>query len=165
MAFGLETDTVIKAIRTTVGTDVTVGADTIPIRSKPEGDLYTISRTGRFPMLMIEVEENDSPGDDGECPILYQPVHVTVRLHFVARNEDMEASAIGNVVEYCRKASEAISEKVGVTSKGQLGTSILTRGTFLGDGRDYGAAPFLQEQTLTAYTSRWMFRYEVDRPT
>ena len=165
MAFGLETDTVIEAIRTTIGTTLTVGSATVQVRSKPEADLFTFPRNGRFPMVAIEVEEDDSPGDSADDPIKSQGVEVTVSLHFIARYADVQEYDFDSPLEFVRQGSEAISEKIGATTKGALGTSICTVGKYRGAGRDIASSAELRAESMISFSCRWMFRYEAERPT
>jgi len=165
MAFALETDTVIEAIRTTIGTTLTVGSATVQVRSKPETDLYVFPRNGRFPMMAIEVEEDDSPGDSEDDPIKSQGVEVTVSLHFIARDADVQEYGFSSQLTFVRQGSEAISEKIGATTKGALGTEICTHGEYQGAGRDVATKALLRAEHMTSFSCRWMFRYEAERPT
>ena len=163
MAFSLETDTVIEAIRTTVGTSVTVGTDTVPIRSRPESDLWSLPTTGKFPMLAIEVTGDESPGNTDRDLVKKQAIWITCALHCIARNADIEAAtSITTPAKFARQFAEAVSEKLAASPT--LGTEIIYEARYEGKGADLEARPSLQEQGLTEFTCVWSWLYESDRP-
>ncbi|HUW34649.1 MAG TPA: hypothetical protein VM223_23825 [Planctomycetota bacterium] len=164
MAADWQTDTVIDALRTTIGTSVTVAGATVNIRRKPETDLYALPtvNSANYPLIAIE-DVGEEPADDEKWgTIKQQAVTVTVNLHFVCRDEDVDGSSLTSPVEFCRQSVEAICEKIGKAP--ELGSTAICEGRWEGNGEDLETKDRIRSQGLCERGAVWSFVYLHDRP-
>lgn len=163
MSMNLQADAVIDALRTVLGSSITVESASVAIRRTPETDLWALPAIGatNYPLIALEVVD-EGPSDDSEYgDIKHQAQTVTVALHFVCRNEDIAVSAETSPRKFCRKAAEAIGEKIAGTP--QLALADVIRARFEGTGQSIEAKDDLRGQGLAEHSVVFGFIYSTDR--
>lgn len=163
MASNWQSDTVIEAVRTIIGSAITVNSASIAIQAKPETDLYALPKVSstNYPLIAIESISEDKALDESWGTVKKQAISVTLALHFVARMEDVTSAGLSSPIEFCRKACEAINEKLDATP--HLGTSIVVHGAAEGNGQELESEAAMRAQGLCERTTVWTWVYTTDR--
>lgn len=163
VSMNLQADVVIDALRTVLGSSITVESAAVAIRHTPETDLDALPNVSatNYPLIALEVVDEGPSDDDGYGDIKHQAQTVTIALHFVGRNEDIAASTETSPRKYARKAAEAIAEKIAGTP--QLGLSDVLDARFDGTGQSLEAKDHLRGQGLVEHAVVYSFIYSTDR--
>lgn len=162
MAWDLDATTILNAIRTTLGSSVTAGTASIAIRHMPETDLWTMPQVSatNYPLVALEVIGEGTDHDEQFGTVKRQALTLSVAVHFVARLEDVAATTYAPA-EYCRRAVEAIDEKLAATPK--LGTSSIGIAVWEGRGSKLEMQEVLRGQGLVESGSVWSWVYDTAR--
>lgn len=162
MAWDLDATTILNAIRTTIGSSITVGSGSVSLRHFPETDLWTMPQVTatNYPLVALEVIGEGTDHDQEFGTAKRQALTLSVALHFVARLEDVAATTY-HPAEYCRRAIEAIDEKLAATPK--LGTSSIGIAVWEGRGAKLEMQEVLRGQGLCEYGSVWSWVYDTAR--
>ncbi len=165
MSFAQQTDAILTALRTVIGTAVIVDSASIAIRHTPETDLFQMPAVtaANYPLVALTVLD-ESPGvaPERESAKLMS-VGVTVAMHTVVRYADVDAHpTIKHPATLARKTSQAINAAIGATA--DLASNIIGQGGWQGGGQVGASREALHEQGLASYTGLWRFDYGTDRP-
>lgn len=163
MSMNLQANTVLDAIRTVVSSSITVESASVAIRRTPETDLWALPAVGatNYPLLALEVVEEGPSMDEAYGDIKHQAQTLTVALHFVCRNEDIAASTETSPRKFCRKAAEAVAEKIGLNAT--LSMSDMIDARFDGAGQSLEAKEDLRGQGLAEHAVVFSWTYLTDR--
>lgn len=154
MTFALSTGETLDAIRTAIGTSLTVGTHTLTWQKKVEGPpLRWLGELTDYPVIILQPD--DTTGEDG-ASLVGLELQVNIYVAIQATNAGSSGIAAGTY-KTIRLVGEGVVGKL-MDAGPRLGTDWLQR-RYVDGGVDYNLTDELADHGLLIYRTRFSFKY------